>query len=227
MVQQTTEEFLFRLAQAVEAHPLAPPTPHGRVTWLMRELEKQLGVKVSLNTAHKWMTGASRPREDRILDLARLLKVDEIWLALGRKPAGAAGEVGEVGEGAVRAKGAALVVAGLVELRGGRVSFSDDGATLSINMGGATFSAVPVSGQRNGDRWAFMVPEPVGTNRVIAVVPMETGPCHVSVFDVTEAPRKNFGGFSILEGAVGPEGLILDDGRCIAPVGGVTDLVSA
>jgi hypothetical protein len=64
--QKTTEDFAYGLNQSVAAHPLAPPTSFGRVTWLKRQLQAYSGETISLNTVHRWLTGASRPREDRI-----------------------------------------------------------------------------------------------------------------------------------------------------------------
>jgi len=203
MAQKTTEQFSERLARAVEGYPLAPPTPHGRVTWLMRELEKQIGVKVSLNTAHKWMTGASRPREDRVRDLARMLRVDEIWLAFGKAPTATPVQVESQ---AHRARGATLLVAGLIEVCGGRVSFADDGKSLSVSHDGVNFGLVPVVGQVSESKISFVVPEPVGDSRVVAVVPNARGAFDVDLLDATRLPRQNFGGFSVFEVHIGARG---------------------
>ncbi len=71
--QKTAIEFGERLSQAVEAYPSAPTTAHGRLSWLQRELKKHGGVKVSVNMVHTWMHGLSRPRDDNLRALARLL----------------------------------------------------------------------------------------------------------------------------------------------------------
>jgi hypothetical protein len=197
MAQQTTKEFAARLTQAIEAYPLAPPTPHGRLTWLQRELERQ-GTKVSINTVHKWVNGMSRPREDKVRDISRLLKVDEVWLALGRKPVeGQRPTADKTAHG----KGATLFVAGLIEVSGGRVSFpapDDETATcLWADVGGGNFGVVVVMPQshENGTV-SFVVTEPVGQDRVFAVLPgKDMSP---SVHDITGYERKSFGGFSVV-----------------------------
>lgn len=66
------------------------------------------------------MHGLSRPREDNVRALAKLLQVDEVWLTLGRKPSASAEQVAAE---ATRASGAVLLVAGLIEVNGGRVTF--------------------------------------------------------------------------------------------------------
>jgi len=87
MAQQTTCEFGRRLQQALDASPHVVPMSHGRLSWLKREREKiGVSVSVSVNTLHKWVHGVSRPREDTIRALARLLRVDDIWLAPGQTP---------------------------------------------------------------------------------------------------------------------------------------------
>ncbi|MZR13405.1 helix-turn-helix domain-containing protein [Maritimibacter sp. DP07] len=195
MVQETTEQFGRRLAQALEAFPEAPPTSHGRLTWLKRALEKKAGVKVSVNTVHKWVNGVSRPREDNMRALARVLMVDELWLAMGRRPV-------DHGEAAPptpeRAHGVVLLVAGMVEVNGGRVTFPDAEAEgtphLHVNWNGEQFGVVAVLPQaKDGSSISFVIPEPVGDARVVAVI--QDG--DTRLLDLTEVPRRTFGGFSV------------------------------
>lgn len=200
MVQRTTEEFAFRLGQAMDSHPRVPPSQHGRVTWLMRELET-VGVKVSLNTVHKWVNGAARPREDRIRDLAKLLKVDEVWLALGKKPVD---DPKAMNERVGQASGAVLAVAGLIELCGGRVTFqSGEGPHLRVNLSGREIEVVAVAPQVSGDKLSFIVPEPAKNYRIVGVIPRCAGGearfRHLELLDITSIERQNFGGFSVLE----------------------------
>ncbi len=229
MVQKTTEEFAFRLGQAMDSHPRVPPSQHGRVTWLMRELET-VGVKVSLNTVHKWVNGAARPREDRIRDLAKLLKVDEVWLALGKKPVDGPQAMNErVGQ----ASGAVLAVAGLIELCGGRVTFPTpgEGPHLRANLSGREIEVVAVAPQVSGDKLSFIVPEPAKNYRIVAVLPRcampgESVSRHLELLDISGIERQNFGGFSVLELRRNEKGEIkLPRKRdALEPLGAVTEL---
>ncbi|WP_188526783.1 helix-turn-helix transcriptional regulator [Sinisalibacter lacisalsi] len=172
---------------------------------------------MSVNTVHKWVHGVSRPREDNIRALAGLLQVDEVWLALGRTPTPAATGANA---GADAAHGAALLVAGLIEVRGGRVTFasaSQDVPHFTANFRGDRFDVIAVSPQTaSGEALSFVVPEPVGDCRVMAVVAKEHGP--VAVLDITKAERHNFGGFSVIELTRDPEGRLHDAVGAVIPV---------
>lgn len=77
--------FARRLDQALTAHPRSP-AGYGRNTWLVRELAHQ-NVKVSNETIRKWLAGEAIPRRDKMAALAKTLRVDETWLAMGVQPA--------------------------------------------------------------------------------------------------------------------------------------------
>ncbi len=202
VAQETTAEFGYRLTQALEGHPHAPPTSFGRLTWLKRELEKVAGVNVSVNTVHKWVHGTSRPREDNIRALAKVLKVDEVWLSMGRKPV----ETESAPPVAATARGPALLVAGLIEVSGGRVTFPDPGAGetphLWANIGDKQFGIIAVTPQSDdGEKVSFVIPEPIADHRVLGVVQAAAstpGIC-VSILDLTEVERQSFGGFSVVQ----------------------------
>ena len=200
MVQDTTEEFAHRFNRAVDGHPLASPTPHGRQSWVMGKLENEVGLKVSANTLSKWFKGMARPRPDNVRLIARVLKVEEVWLAMGRKPADQAASI----QGAERARGAVLMVAGLVEMSGGRVTFASPEAApvdLQVNLEGNQFNAVIVSLTEQGKTASCVVPEPVGDSRIIAVVRHETDNCTscIQLYDLTNIPRESLGGFSVMQ----------------------------
>ncbi len=201
MSQETTLEFASRLKQVVDSHPMSPPTLHGRQRWLLRKLEAEAGLELSPNTIHKWMTGTSRPREDNIRTLAKVLNVDEVWLALGRKPVPTGANPGAAAPGA---QGAALLVAGLIEITGGRVTFAgpDDTVHLHANMGEGNIDLIAVVPQsRNGDDITFLVPEPAGDARILGVITPSGMQCSVCVnlLDLTNIPRINLGGFSLIK----------------------------
>lgn len=205
---EVAEEFSRRLQQALDSHPHAPAGQYGRLTWLQRELEKQSGTKVSVNTVHKWYHGTSLPRPDNIRAIARVLKVDEVWLTLGRSPQPSAEPV-EVQVG--RANGAVLIVAGLIELAGGRVTFPTEKAQphLQANLGTARFAATVVVGNEADGQISCLVPEPVGSSRVLllrARVGRNAPSVAFDIYDITAAPRQTFGGYALAQFAVAAKG---------------------
>lgn len=201
MAQDTTVEFGKRFTQAVEAHPLAPVSPHGRQRWVLDKLKKETGTEVSPNTMSKWFHGTARPRADNVRKLAQILSVDEVWLAMGKKPVE---KPEQMKVRAANASGAVLMAAGLIEINGGRVTFPDpsEAYDLHVNLLGSQFTAVIVTGREQEDSLSCIVPEPVGNSRVLVVVLVsETKvPCTVCVdiLDLTSAPRQSLGGYSVI-----------------------------
>jgi hypothetical protein len=140
----------------------------------------------------------SRPRKDKVRAIAQFLKVDELWLTLGRKPVEGQRPTPDK---TTHAKGAVLYVAGLIEVTGGRVVFprSDDTTATSIwaDLGEGNIGIVVVMPQsdENG-ALSFVVPEPVGHDRVFVVVPSKD--LLPTIHDITRAVRQSFGGFSVV-----------------------------
>lgn len=197
----TTEEFAYRLRQAVEGNPNAPEQPHGRLSWLKRELERQ-GLRVALNSVHKWYHGMSMPRPDKIRALARLLKVDEMWLAMGKAavPVGVSKPAAEPPS----ASGAALLVAGMIELEGGKTVFAgkgDKNVSLWATVGNETRPLMVVTPTGDdGKSLTFVIAEPVPEEAcVIAVVrcTSDVRPCY-DLIDLSEIERAKQPGFSIV-----------------------------
>jgi hypothetical protein len=104
------------------------------------------------------------------------------------------------------ARGAVLLVAGLIEMAGGRVTFPSKGegaVDLQVNMKGDQFDAVIVVLSKQGNVSSCVVPEPVKDARIIAVV------CHaaegtaasagVNLYDLTDVDRQSLGGFSVIQ----------------------------
>lgn len=217
MVQETSVEFGARLRQAVEGHPLAPPPPFGRQKWLQEKLQREAQLEVSPNAVHKWMRGASRPREDSIRKIAKVLAVDDVWLARGRRPV-IDPAVAKVE--AVRGHGATLILAGLIEMEGGRVAFpadAGDTASLWADLGGGRKGIIVVPGRVQGAAVSYIVPEPVGSNRVIAVNVRQAGADErrigtFELIDLTPAPRKNFGVFSVVQAEAKKDGCLKVEG---------------
>jgi len=203
MTQDTTREFSHRLEVALEGNPHAPPTPHGRQSWLRQALLKEAGRDVSPNTVHKWCRGLARPRPDAMRDLARVLRVDEIWLAMGRKPGDAAPASTSTGDAAAT-PAAGLILAGLIEPGGGRVSFpapSDGAVTIWANVASRRVGVIATSPQPGEADPAFIIPEPAEGHTIVGVLVGEgdDATARVDLLDLTETPRDNFGGFSIVK----------------------------
>ena len=223
MAQETTEEFAHRFGLAVEGHPLAPPTPHGRQRWVLEKLKSEVGLAVSPNTMSKWFRGTARPRTDNIRKIAQVLSVDEVWLGSGRKPVA---PVAEVKAEVSKARGAVLALAGTVEMSGGRVTFPDGGddpSDLHINIGGSSFSAIVVCPKLDEGTMTYLVPEPVGDARVLSVSLDSHENCSVclTVLDLTDCPRQSLGGYSVIVLTQGHKGQFSFDGGkpLLSPVG--------
>lgn len=202
MAQETTQEFAFRFNQAIEGHKMAPPTPFGRQAWVIKKLKNETGLSVSPNTMSKWFKGLAKPRQDNIRKIAKVLEVDEIWLAMGQKPVAPSNDSREV---AAKARGGALALAGMLEMMGGRVTFPDDDNSpvdMQVNYAGRTFEAVVVSPKETDKDWTILVPEPVGGARVLAVTMRpadeDCGSACLDVLDITGCTRQSLGGYSVV-----------------------------
>jgi transcriptional regulator with XRE-family HTH domain len=73
-------EFARRLVKACENNPVVPEKGKGMQVWLAGKMD------VSQEAVRKYMEGLARPRPDKMTKLAKLLSVDESWLALGVNP---------------------------------------------------------------------------------------------------------------------------------------------
>ena len=110
-------EFAKRLERALDQHDAAP-SGHGRQRWLATKME------VSDETIRKWMNGEARPNRSRMRDLAKLLRQDEGWLALGIKPG--VDDKKRAARNAL-ADGAVNIVTGLIQIDGGHPAFPEEG----------------------------------------------------------------------------------------------------
>jgi transcriptional regulator with XRE-family HTH domain len=235
VTQDTTIEFSKRFESAVDGHPLAPPSPYGRQAWVLEKLRKEVGLEVSPNTMSKWFNGTARPRADNIRKIAQVLQVDEVWLALGRKPSEQAAAPG----GAERARGAVLLLAGLIEVEGGRVSFAaadEAPVDLHVNLNGESFDVVVATPKESDHDFACIVNEPTGESRVIAVAAKSTTAAKgkakakaspaicFDLYDLTHAERKRFGGFSVIEMTRGENSRIRVGEDCISPMKTIAEI---
>ncbi len=119
-------EFKQRLASACDRHPDVPPAGDGRQAWLADKL------KVSAEASRKWFSGRSRPRPAMMARLAQVLECDEAWLSLGITPLR---DKKDTADYVRNASGAVYLVAGLLELEGGKVAFpSPDKEEHNVDM---------------------------------------------------------------------------------------------
>lgn len=160
--------FSKRLNTACDGHPHIPEYGHGRQTWIKERLN------VSHEAVRKWFTGTSRPRPDKMRELALALEVDEAWLSLGIAPDL---EPRERRARNAQADGAVNLVTGLIQMNGGHCAFPDikdprggfvdvyaivRGTSYSVHVSLATTFA---EGMFN-----FVVPKEYQECRVIGVV---------------------------------------------------------
>lgn len=75
--------FAMRMKRACDANPLIPDENNGRLVWIKDRMEAE-GMEVSLQSVHRWYHGRARPRQQKLLLLAKVISVDESWLSLGR-----------------------------------------------------------------------------------------------------------------------------------------------
>lgn len=117
-------DFARRLETACEGNPNCPTEQYrGKQKWIYEGLESQFGMRVSPEAVRKWFAGESRPRPSAMKLLARLLEVDEAWLSLGITPDLTPREQRK--RNAV-ADGAVNLVAGMIQMGGGSISFPED-----------------------------------------------------------------------------------------------------
>lgn len=109
--------FSQRLNLACDGHPHVPAYGQGRQSWI----KENLGV--SHEAVSRWFAGASRPRPSKMKALAKVLDVDEAWLALGITPAS---DPAEMRVRNVQAEGASNTLMGLAQLNGASVALPDD-----------------------------------------------------------------------------------------------------
>jgi hypothetical protein len=93
----------------------------------------------------------------------------------------------------------------LIEVSGGRVSFpSPENAPidLHVNMGGQQQNLIIVAPNENNGQISFIVNEPIRGARVLGILVGAgrngTASACVEIYDLTDAPRQSFGGFSVI-----------------------------
>ena len=166
-------EFGRRLEIAADGNPSVPPPNYGRLGWFSKQLLDRFGTEVKIETVRKWFAGETMPRQERLVQLAQILGVDVAWLTLGLDPEVPAKEQ-RVRNAA--ADGIVNVLAGYVEMSGGRPAFPDEAderarrahIDLYAVIKGAHYPLTVVLGEKETEGWRFAVPvEAVGEAVVI------------------------------------------------------------
>ncbi|MDP2374388.1 helix-turn-helix domain-containing protein [Reyranella sp.] len=118
---QLHSEFAKRLELACEDHNGVPDLHRGRLRWIRDQFEELFGIEVSTESVRKWLAGEARPRPDKLVRLAELLRVDTGWLSFG---SGLEEKSDERARNAL-AHGAVNIVAAAIQLAGGSIAFPD------------------------------------------------------------------------------------------------------
>lgn len=160
--------FANRLKVACDGNNRVPTFGKGRQTWLKDEMG------VSAEAVRKWFAG-SRPRPSMMGKLAKVLGVDESWLALGITPNM---EVKERKQHSAQMAGAVNVFMGLVQLNGGSCAFPAEGDPLaefvsfhSIREGTQTYYHVATAQRVSDDLIRFYIPNEFERCAVIGAIP--------------------------------------------------------
>lgn len=166
-----TEGFVRRLNQACDDVPHIIPA-HGEGRQI--ELAKRLGM--SQEGIRKWFAGESMPRREAMQKLARLLEVEEPWLALGIMP-----EIGreEKRLNARNTDGAVLLTMGLITIGGGVCAIPGDNDPRKAYVDfyailRGTQMAIHVCFARNSGpgSWDVTVPREYKEVRTLVVIPL-------------------------------------------------------
>lgn len=167
--------FADRLARACDGNPNVPEYNRGRLTWVVNKLVEQFGQSVSIETVRKWFAGETKPRPDKLAQLAQLLEVDEAWLSLGTEPDLQPRER-KLRNAAV--DGAVNVLAGFIQMDGGHPAFPADRdkraeqnhIDLYAIIKGAQYAFHVVLAKDEGEVQRFVVPTNYDQVFIVAMV---------------------------------------------------------
>lgn len=187
--------FAQRVNTACDQNPHIPAYGMGRQTWV----KEKMGV--SHEAVRKWFLGESRPRPEKLTQLANVLECDEAWLALGKK--------GDLDPREKRARnlnveGAVNAVTGLLQLNGAHCAYPGDkdaaGAYVdiyAINRGVQMSIHVSLAQQGPAGVFKFTIPKEYEHCRVIGVVHSRATRLHLINLnhDMIERHGERKGGF--------------------------------
>lgn len=192
------EEFYKRLKQACDDNRQVPDLHNGRYVYIAERLD------VSEEAVRKWFDDRSRPRPGAMSQLAKLLGVDELWLAHGITPDVSREQIKEWSE---TASGAAYVVYGLIKLAGGACAFPQPSDPFTENVdvialisGKQKRIHVTTARPVGNNRWTFPLPrEPKGLTIIGAIPKDDYRPILLDLNDpeIDKLKTKRPGGFEL------------------------------
>jgi hypothetical protein len=169
-------DFAQRLEHACDSNPNVPPANYGRLGWIKKRLEDDFQTPVVIETVRKWLAGETRPRHEKLMQLATILQVDPEYLLMGRTP-GLTEKDRQMQS--AEATGIVNILAGYVAMDGGRPAFPQEGdrrakegrIDLYAIIKGAQYSFSVALGKKGADGWVFTVPvDALDRTMVIGVV---------------------------------------------------------
>lgn len=171
-----------RLQEACDRSADAPAFNHGRLRWLVEALAGR-EIRISVETARRWVAGETRPRPNKMKALAEVLGVDEAWLALGEanpeRPVAPAGRFSE--------NPLVNLAIGFIQLEGGSCALPEEGEGVDLYaiINGRKLDLCFAHGEvdENGSV-AFPTPRVTRGCRVIGGVIRAR--CNVEFYDLTE-----------------------------------------
>lgn len=160
--------FAQRLKQACDEYELCPAHGRGRQVWLAGK------IGVSQEAARKWLSAENVPRTKKIKALAKLLEVDEVWLALGVEPPAHSQDAKQFSN---QADGADYLMFGLLMMAGYTCAFperpeDDDVSVYAIRRGVQTSLAVTLARKNEAGDFDLSVPRGYADLVTLAVVPV-------------------------------------------------------
>ncbi|MCP8896647.1 hypothetical protein KYK29_17105 [Shinella daejeonensis] len=161
------------------------PADKGRSTWIMQQM-KMNGINVSLQTAYRWYHGRGRPRNQKLLMLAKVLGVDSAWLANGDIPEL---DFAEKKHFNAAADASVNVVMGFVQMAGWQCAFPEED---DPNRDAVHFYSI-IKGKQHRfhvsyglkeDDGSYVFSAPVAHEKCTVVGLIETKPLHVELLQI-------------------------------------------
>ena len=157
------------MQQAADGNPIIPPKNYGQLGWFVHQFEERFQHEITQETIRKWFAGESRPRHKTLIMLAKLLKVNETWLAFGTNddvPKKTGWLLGSMANGVVN------LVAGMIQICGGAPAFPDKEGPVDLSavIKSALYQFHIVLGARKGADVQFNVSVEATETLVIGVI---------------------------------------------------------
>ncbi|KAE8546177.1 helix-turn-helix domain-containing protein [Marinobacter nauticus] len=170
-------DFAQRLKLACDRSPNVPEYGKGQQTWF----KDRMGV--SQEAVRRWFEGESRPRPKLMAQLAKLLDVDEAWLALGTSTDMSDKERRQYKE---RVDAACYMVFGIFMAAGYSCAFADEPGDVdfyAIRGGKQTAVSVTTAWPKSKNVFVAPVRNEYQNKLNLCVVPVDTGVFETLVMD--------------------------------------------